>query len=404
MQKKNLILLSLGHLSCDVNSGALPASLPFIRSAYHLDYQATGGLMLAYSCLSSILQPLLGLLADKHSKPWFIPLGVILAGLGLAMTGFLSSYWAIFFVVIISGIGSAFFHPEGARYANRISGSHKGAAMSIFSIGGNAGFILGPLLVTIFVGCFGLYGMAVFGILALITASVLTLQISRLPDGKIHQTQPLQKTESILPTDVEAEELAESNKASDIKPASNNWPEFTKLMLAIMARSINFAGLNTFIPLYMVNALGQSASLGGIALIIFGICGVGFNITGGLLGDKLGFVTIIRTAFTLLPILVFLFGLADSAIMAYLLIPFLALPLYLSFSAQVVLAQKLLAKNIGFASGVTLGLATTLGGIAQPLLGWLADSFGLHYVFFCLASIGLAGTCCSWLLNKKAVQ
>ena len=45
MDKKKILLLSLGHLSCDVNGGALPAVLPFLRASYGLSYQATGGLM-----------------------------------------------------------------------------------------------------------------------------------------------------------------------------------------------------------------------------------------------------------------------------------------------------------------------------------------------------------------------
>lgn len=398
MQKKNLILVTLGHLSCDVNSGALPAALPFVRSAYHLDYQATGGLMLAYSCLSSILQPVMGWLADRHSKPWFIPLGVLVAGLGLTMVGFLSHYWTIFTAIIFSGIGSAIFHPEGARYANKISGKRKGAAMSVFSVGGNTGFLIGPLFVTIFVGTFGLHGMAVFGILAFCMASILWLQITRLPDNPNPQSaSPIKKVES--PQD-KARELKEGNETKPEKEATNNWREFSKLIFIVISRSISFVGCNTFIPLYMVNALGQSASMGGIALIIFGASGVCWNILGGYLGDRLGFVSVIRIAFTTLPICVFLFGLVNSAFIGYLLLPLLSLPLYLPFSAQVVLGQNLLAKNIGFASGITMGLATTLGGIAQPLLGWLADNFGLHSIFFALACIGLVGAVMSWFLNN----
>ncbi|MDE5880013.1 MAG: MFS transporter, partial [Desulfovibrio sp.] len=60
MEKKKIFLLALGHMSCDVNSAALPTALPYLRAAYGLDYQATGGLMLAYSCLSSIIQPVFG--------------------------------------------------------------------------------------------------------------------------------------------------------------------------------------------------------------------------------------------------------------------------------------------------------------------------------------------------------
>ena len=109
MDKKKILLLSLGHLSCDVNGGALPAVLPFLRASYGLSYQATGGLMFAYSCLSSIIQPLFGWLSDRFSKPWFIPLGVLLAGCGLAAVGFMSDYWAIFAAIAVSGVGAALF-------------------------------------------------------------------------------------------------------------------------------------------------------------------------------------------------------------------------------------------------------------------------------------------------------
>lgn len=126
MDKKKIFLVSLGHLSCDINGGALPAILPFLITAYGFDYQAAAGLMFAFSCLSSIIQPAFGYLSDKLSKPWFIPVGVLLAGGGLASIGFLHSYWAIFAAIALSGVGAALFHPEGARFANKVSGASKG--------------------------------------------------------------------------------------------------------------------------------------------------------------------------------------------------------------------------------------------------------------------------------------
>ena len=110
MDKKKILLVSLGHLSCDINGGALPAILPFLRAAYDLSYQATGGLMFAYACLSSMIQPLFGLLSDRFSKPWFIPVGVLLAGCGLAAIGWMSGYWGIFAAIGLSGIGAALAH------------------------------------------------------------------------------------------------------------------------------------------------------------------------------------------------------------------------------------------------------------------------------------------------------
>lgn len=400
MERKKLALISLGHLSCDVNGGALPAALPYLRAAHGLDYQATAGLMLGYSCLSSLIQPLFGLLADKHSKPWFIPLGIFLAGFGLAAMSFMGGYWPIFLCIAISGIGSAFFHPEGARFANRISGSHKGAGMSLFSIGGNSGFIIGPLLVAAFVGYFGLSGMVVFGILATVMALVLLWQIARLPGrppSLPRRNAPVAVPPEADPASAEGDELA-SGANMPKEMAVNDWKGFSRLIGVILSRSIVFVGANTFIPLYWVNWLGQPAAVGATALVIFGASGVCCNIIGGLLADKIGFVPVIRLSFCLLGPTVFLLSIAGNLWLCYALLPLLGLALYLPFSAQVVLGQKLLAKNIGFASGVTFGLSTTVGGMMQPVLGWVADSHGLAYVFTVLACIGVVGAIFSFLL------
>lgn len=403
MERRKLALVSLGHLSCDINGGALPAALPYIRAAHGLDYQATAGLMLAYSCLSSLIQPLLGFLADRHSKPWFIPVGIFLAGAGLAAMGFMLGYWTIFICIAISGIGSAFFHPEGARFANRFSGSHKGAGMSLFSIGGNSGFIIGPLLVALFVGHFGLTGMGVFGILSAIMALVLLWQIASLP-ALVKPARPKEAAQAELSAEdsaaAEGDELASGANEPD-KAAVNNWHEFSRLVVVILARSIVFVGANTFIPLYWVNGLGQSAAAGATALVIFGACGIACNIVGGLLSDRIGYAPVIRIAFCILGPVVFLFGIAGNIWLSYALLPLLGLALYLPFSAQVVLGQKLLAKNIGFASGVTLGLSTTVGGLTQPILGWVADTSGLASVFTVLACVGVCGAIFSFLISGE---
>lgn len=401
MEKKKILLVATAHLSCDINGGALPAALPYVRAAHGLDYQSTGGLIFAYSCLSSLLQPLLGLIADKHQKPWFIPLGVVLAGCGLAIMGFMSHYWTIFAGIAISGIGSAFFHPEAARFANRVSGDNKGAGMSFFSIGGNSGFIIGPLLVTIFVGGFGLAGMSVFAVIAICMALLLALKISALP-GKVKSANLLKQAqfEAAIPQAAEGEELEAAQKNPEGK---NNWKEFSKLIGVIISRAVIFTGCNTFIPLYWVNTLEQTKAAGAMALMFFGICGVGCNVLGGFLTDKFGSVPIIRTAFLIMFPVLLTFALADGVLASWAILPFMGLALYLPFSAQVVLGQKLLAKNIGFASGVTLGLATTLGGIAQPCLGWLADAHGLPAIFICLACISLIASIFTFSLSRKNV-
>ncbi|SCM72858.1 MFS transporter [Desulfovibrio sp. 86] len=405
MDKKKISLVSLGHLSCDVNGGALPAVLPFLRTHYGLSYQATGGLMFAYSCLSSIIQPLFGLMADKLSKPWLIPLGVLLAGVGLTAVGFMSSYWAIFAAIGVSGVGAALFHPEGARFANKVSGESKGTGMSIFSIGGNAGFVVGPLLATFFLSMFGMPGMAIFGLLATVMASILLLLIMRMVAPEA--AAAAQRTAEAAYGQPKGAKDAQPAQTTDgkAKPGEdaalpNNWREFSKLTGAIITRSILFIGFNTFIPLYWVSGFGQSKAAGAVALTVFCTFGVMSNILGGVLADKYGFRAIVRLAFALVTPVVLAFSLMPNLYAAYAMLPLLGFVLYVPFSSLVVLGQTYLARNIGFASGVTLGLATSLGGVFAPVLGWVADNYGLPRTFQCLAVVALVGAIFAFTLRK----
>ncbi|MBQ9105365.1 MAG: MFS transporter, partial [Mailhella sp.] len=163
MDYKKISLISLGHLSCDINAHALPALLPYLAAAHDFDYQTCGLLAFAYSAVSSIVQPILGLVADKFSRGWFIPLGILMAGVGFGFTGFLDTAPAIFLALLIAGVGGAVFHPEGARYANIVSGQRKGVGLSIFSVGGNGGMVMGPLLVMFAVAGFPVAGFTVGG-------------------------------------------------------------------------------------------------------------------------------------------------------------------------------------------------------------------------------------------------
>ena len=118
--------------------------------------------------------------SDRLALPWLMPLGVLLAGLGVALVGLSSSYAADGRGGGLSGLGVAAFHPEGARFANQVSGERRGQGMSFFSLGGNAGFALGPILVTPLVLVLGLRGTLLLAVLPTIVAVVLARELGRL--------------------------------------------------------------------------------------------------------------------------------------------------------------------------------------------------------------------------------
>ena len=135
-------MLCLGHMVDDLYQGAVPALIPYLALVRHYDYTAAAGITLAATLLSSLAQPLFGVLTDRYALPLLIPVGMSLAGLGIGLSGLSASYLLTWLAVALSGLGVAAYHPESARAARAASqGSH--VTMSWFSLAGSVGFALG---------------------------------------------------------------------------------------------------------------------------------------------------------------------------------------------------------------------------------------------------------------------
>lgn len=381
MNKRFLWTLSAGHTFTDLNQGALPALLPFLITSGGLSYTSAAGLTFAMALSSSIVQPLFGIWADKVSKSWLMPAGVLLAGVSLSTIGFLTDYWLMFIAAIISGIGIAAFHPEAAKFANRAAGKKKGAGISIFSVGGNLGFALGPAITTPAMLYWGLHGSFVLAIPAIIMFFILLSRVREF-EPQLNNT------------------ISSSTVTGDVK--KDEWGKFSWLTIAIVARSIIFYSLNTFLPLYWLNVLHQSKAASGTALTLMFAVGAASTLLGGVLTDRFGANNVIRIGFILLiPSLYFLTATANASVVLMLLLP-TAFGLFSLSGTLVLLGQKYLPNKLGFASGVTLGLAVSIGGLVAPLLGSYADEKGLLAAMSLLTLIPVVGAFVACTLQKPA--
>ena len=374
-------LFSLGHLSVDWCQGAIPALLPYFIRNYDLSYQAAGTLIFANVLVASVLQPLFGYYSDRISRPWFIPLGTLFCGISVALMGFCTSFAAIFAAAMLSGVGSAIFHPEAALMVNRIAAKAKGQALGTFSVGGNAGFAIGPIVAGICAYKLGIHTLLIFGIVNAILAAALWTKMSYV----LRQVSLSDRNET-------------EKKA--VRDKENDWKAFGILSLPIFARSIGFTLSNTFIPIYWMTVLHASATQGTTALSILFTIGACITFGGGLLADRFGYVKIIRAAFLcMVPAYLLLTHTTDIRLATALLLP-AAVSIFMPYSPIVVLGQTYLAKNAGFASGVTLGLTTTLGGIFAPLVGAAADRWGLVPALQIFWIAGLIGLIASFFLPE----
>jgi len=180
MNKKILTLLGFGHAMADINQGALPMMLSFLMPVFALSQLQVGMTVLAFNLASSIIQPLFGILTDRFRMAWLIPLGCLVAGAGMALTGFAANFHLLLPIVLISGLGVAAYHPEGSKYARLASGEKKASGMSLFTLGGNLGLASGPILATFFFGLAGLHGSAGFLVLNTIMAVLLWTSLNRI--------------------------------------------------------------------------------------------------------------------------------------------------------------------------------------------------------------------------------
>lgn len=386
MQKKYLYLVAFAHLCCDLNPGALPAILPFFVTDYGMDYKQVAGIMFASSFLASILQPYFGYMADKKSYSWYITLGVTMSGLMLALTGFTKNYWLIFSAITFMGAASSIFHPEGARLINALAGEKKGSAMGIFSIGGNGGFGFGPLLAVAALSAFGMKGTAVFGVIALVVGTILHFTVPKMLEAVKEQ---------------QAKEKAEEEKLQfKPNPRENDWPSFRRLTVVIIARSIVQSAINSFLPLFCITVLATTKAVGSSTLSLLYMSGIVATMIGGWAADRFGYVRMLRYgALLLIPVLAAIVYSRNIYVVYAMVIP-LSIALNGIYSPFVVLGQNYLAKSIGFASGVTLGLSSSAGGIVLPLLGWYGDKEGLVAVMTVVIGISCLCAAFSFMLKE----
>lgn len=378
--RRGVALISSAHVVDDLYQGVVPALLPFLVIERHYSYAAASGLVLAATVLSSVAQPAFGWWSDRRSRRWMIPAGMLTAGLGVALVGLSSSYLLTWLALAVSGLGIAAFHPEAARAARQAAGNST-RAMSVFVVGGNIGYALGPLIATPVLLLTGVRGTPLLAIPVLVMVVVLVLRLGRALDGPVERQAP-----QSLPT------------------GHDDWPAFGWLSGVVVVRSVLFFGLTSFLALYFIDHLAASTAQAGIALTAFLFAGAAGTLIGGWLADRAGKLASVRLGLLLsVPALLGLL-LAPSQPVAMAFVVLTGLALFMPFSVFVVLGQDYLPQRIGTASGVTVGLVVSAGGLASPLLGLLADQSGLRTALAVLLALPVLGLVLSLFMREPGAH
>ncbi|MCQ4086635.1 MFS transporter [Saccharibacillus sp. JS10] len=363
-----LFAIGLVHLVNDSMQSVIPAIMPILQDSMQLSYGQLGWILFAINFTASIMQPVIGLFADKRPTPALLPMAMASTLTGMLLLAYAPSYAAVIIAVIFVGLGSAAFHPEGSRVSHMAAGSRRGLAQSIFQVGGNAGQSLAPLLTRLIFIPLGQFGAIWFTGIAAI-GIVIQIFIARWYGRTL--------------------KIAATTKKTVVRKVMNPAVrrKVTKamimLLLLVFVRSWYVTSVGSYYAFYLRDVFSVSIADAQIYVFLFLAAGALGTLLGGPFADRFGKRNVLFGSMLFAAPLTLLLPYANL-MWTGILLTLIGFILLSSFSVSVVYAQMLIPGRVGAVSGLVTGLAFGMGGLGGLVLGNWIDASGVATVMqFC---------------------
>jgi len=361
---KRTAYLFIGHLLNDGFGAFLAPLLPLLIQRLDLSLAMAGLLGTARILMNSLLQPGLGHLVDRVQRPWLVIIGPLLSVTAMSLIGRASSYPLLLIIMVVAGIGTALFHPAAAALVAAGNHSRRGLMMAFFSSGGTFGGALAPIVIVAYTQAFDLGNTPWLLIPGLALVAAFALPLRR-----------------VLPNPVRHEH--------DKFRLGHLPGRFVVLWSVLVMRAVSATAFASFLAV-LVTQRGGSPWAGGISISAFLLAGAAGSFLAGNLSDRWGRKTVILGSMALATPLYVLFLHGPTAI----LLPVITVAGLFDLSATpvgVVAAQECIPGRTGLVSGLVMGLAWGVGGLALTPIGWLADQYGIITVMSFVAMLPLIG-------------
>ena len=401
------LFAAAGHLGIELVSNFLPIVYPVLVAEAGFSFAQVGTVTLVATLGMTLPQPLLGLVVKRIDARRLVLLAVVWCGLFYGAVGLVPRFWPLLVVVALGGLGSALFHPAGSVVASVAHSRRRGASMSIFSVGGNAGAALSPLLMAAVIGWLGLRGTLVTVPLALVAVALLWLIPGRgATPASAGWNRRRSRGRRIVPapgTPESARDSATTAVAANaagapgkLAPAAGTRVAATALALIVlfaMTRAWYQVSLTTYLPLWIDSYDGARTGLAQVLFVLVGSLPAG-SLLGGALSDRVGRWQVVLAAAALLvfangALLAVGPGGAPAAVL--LLTAAIGCLIGMTYPVAIIMAQEAWPRNIGLAGGLVMGLGWLPGGVGASALGLLADSAGLQHALSTLVVPLLVG-------------
>lgn len=379
-----LLLIGTTHLLNDMIQSLIPAIYPILKDSYDFSFSQIGIITLVFQLTSSLLQPFVGIYADRNPRPYMLAAGVIFTLIGLLCLSVSSTYAYILISVGLIGCGSSIFHPGASQVAQMASGGKKGLAQSIFQVGGNGGNAIGPLLAALIILPFGQSAIGWFAIATLLSFIILCYI------GNWYRRQLRHCLHNV------------KLKAASATGLSKKQIKYALLILVILifSKYFYFSCMTSYFTFFLIDKFSMSVQNSQLCLFAFLAASTIGTLAGGSIGDRYGRKLVILWS---------IFGAAPFA----LALPYLNLPLTMlfaviiglvissAFSAIVVYATELMPGHVALIAGIFFGLMFGLGGLGSAFFGWLADLTSINFIFQVSTLLPLMGIIAAFLPKIK---
>ena len=363
-----VLLIAFTHFALELHHNFLPVVYPLLIENMGLTYSQIGTLALVVSVSGALTQPLFGYVSDRWDPRVMVAGSMGWIGLWMGLFGVVAyygqQYWMLIPIIVLGSFASAAYHPAGAALIPANTTTRRGAAMSLFSVGGNLGSALSPLIVSAGLLYFGLRGTAVLIPLGLIICVFMFSQNQ-------HMAVPAH-------TAVKGGE-----------PQYGSWLALGLIVLVVAARSWFQGSLITYLPEYL---LGQGRPL-ETASSIFSVLLVSVSIgsiSGGTLSDRVGRVPIIVGSLLLMGPLHWLM-LHTTGVAQIVCIGLIGVTIGASFPVTILMAQEMWPQATGLAGSLVMGLGWLPAGIGAWVVGFIADRSSLTAGLTTLIFVPLVG-------------
>jgi len=378
-----IFAVSACHLLNDMMQSLLPAIYPNLKAALGLSFSQIGLVTLVYQVTASILQPLVGLYADRRPTPLALPGGTLFSLAGLVVLSMAHAYPVLLVGASLLGMGSSVFHPEASRVARMAAGPRAGLAQSLFQVGGNTGSAIGPLAAAFVVLRWGQGSLAVLALFALLSCAILWRV------GIWYRHHGLERLKA----------GHAGRQALDL-PKGAARRGMLILLALIFSKYVYLASITSYFTFYLIYRFGTSIGDAQLHLFVFlGAVAAGTMI-GGPIGDRIGRKYVIWVS--ILGILPFTLMLPHASLFwTGPLTVIIGVLLASAFPAIVVFAQELAPGRVGMISGLFFGFSFGMAGLGAAVLGKVADLYGVTTVYSICAFLPAIGLLAAFLPDLR---